>query len=150
MAPPSYPTPLHPTPLHPPHPPHPTPFAPPSQVSEGSFLKKALFNWGYQRKLHFLNKGLPYDKVGRVQWVHLERFDELESRVWKARFPGSGSQRWNAAVRAQAAGPGRLCGYDGTCVRALLSWCMKRAAPGASVQPASLLACAPTAGCARV
>ncbi len=34
------------------------------QVAEGSFLKKALFNWGYSRKLHFLDKGLPYDKVG--------------------------------------------------------------------------------------
>lgn len=33
------------------------------QVSEGSFLKKALFNWGFQRKLHFLNKGLSFDKV---------------------------------------------------------------------------------------
>ncbi|KAL4444633.1 hypothetical protein ABPG77_002450 [Micractinium sp. CCAP 211/92] len=36
------------------------------KVSEGSFLKKALFNWGYQRKLHFLNKGLPYDKAAPV------------------------------------------------------------------------------------
>ncbi|KAL4427692.1 hypothetical protein ABPG75_001781 [Micractinium tetrahymenae] len=33
------------------------------KVSEGSFVKKALFNWGYQRKLHFLNKGLTYDKA---------------------------------------------------------------------------------------
>ena len=33
------------------------------QVAEGSALKRALFNWGYQRKLHFLGKGYAYDKV---------------------------------------------------------------------------------------
>jgi hypothetical protein len=39
-------------------------FPPPLQVTEGSFLKKSLFHWGYNRKLHFLQKGLAYDKVG--------------------------------------------------------------------------------------
>jgi hypothetical protein len=39
-------------------------FHPPLQVNEGSFLKKSLFHWGYNRKLHFLQKGHTYDKVG--------------------------------------------------------------------------------------
>jgi hypothetical protein len=33
------------------------------QVNAGGFVKKALFNWGYHRKLAFLDKGLPFDKV---------------------------------------------------------------------------------------
>jgi hypothetical protein len=33
------------------------------QVQEGSFVKKTLFNWGYSRKLHALQKGFAYNKV---------------------------------------------------------------------------------------
>lgn len=36
------------------------------KVSEGSFLKKTLFNWGYSRKLHFLEKGYAYDKAAPI------------------------------------------------------------------------------------
>ena len=35
-----------------------------AQVADGSPIKRALFNWGYARKLHFLEKGYAYDKVG--------------------------------------------------------------------------------------
>ncbi|PSC74925.1 long chain acyl-synthetase 4-like [Micractinium conductrix] len=34
-----------------------------AKVAEGSFVKKTLFNWGYQRKLHSLAKGYSYDKA---------------------------------------------------------------------------------------
>lgn len=35
----------------------------PPQVAEGSPIKRALFNWGYHRKLHSLEAGHSWDKV---------------------------------------------------------------------------------------
>ncbi|KAI3429472.1 hypothetical protein D9Q98_005564 [Chlorella vulgaris] len=34
-----------------------------AKVQEGSFVKKTLFNWGYSRKLHALQKGFAYNKA---------------------------------------------------------------------------------------
>lgn len=34
------------------------------QVAEGSPIKRMLFNWGYARKLHALEAGHAFDKVG--------------------------------------------------------------------------------------
>lgn len=65
------------------------------QVSEGSFVKKALFNWGYQRKLHFLNKGCTFDKVRRGCTLGggalLQGLSERHVR------PPGASARWRAA-----------------------------------------------------
>lgn len=35
-----------------------------SKVKEGGGIKAFLFNWGFNRKLHFLREGVPSAKVG--------------------------------------------------------------------------------------
>ena len=52
-----------------------------SAVKGGSGLKRALYNWGYARKLHALNAGLPHDKAAPF-------FDKLVFSKIKARLGG--------------------------------------------------------------
>ena len=35
-----------------------------NKVKDGGGIKAFLFNWGFNRKLHFLKEGYPCDKVG--------------------------------------------------------------------------------------
>lgn len=47
--------------------PHELPFLcpTPTQITGAGLIKRALFNWGYNRKLYFMKNGYPQAKVGK-------------------------------------------------------------------------------------
>jgi long-chain acyl-CoA synthetase len=53
-----------------------------SKVQAGSPIKKLLFNWGFQRKLHALNSGFPFDKASPL-------FDKIIFSKIKERLGGA-------------------------------------------------------------